>query len=146
MKGFMKFICAILAACSVISLVACTGNIAESNREEASSSSMISKPENNPATSSEPEDGDESLPMDGIYIVYNLGDCDVASLTAKNQKVTTGEQYELYVPHLPVLSNYEFVGWKNVLTGEMYPNSGTFTSNVNVYLEAVWVVYGPSIQ
>ena len=84
----------------------------------------------------------------GKYVKFMVGcmlDCPLAYLPSNRQEVENGQAYTLYTPQVPVLSSYQFVGWKNVITGEMYPASGTFSGENSVYLEAVWIVYGPSV-
>ena len=148
MNSWKKFLGLVMATACLATLVACSnGEDEDSDSPLADGSTIVSGTPNNAGSgtggSTTPEDEVEGI--EGTYIIYDLGDCPLAYLPSNRQEVENGQAYTLYTPQVPVLSSYQFVGWKNVITGEMYPASGTFSGENSVYLEAVWIVYGPSV-
>ena len=147
MKSWKKFLGLVMATACLATLVACSKDEEEdSDSPLADGSTIVSGTPNNAGGgtggSTTPDDVES---IDGTYIIYDLGDCPLAYLPSNRQEVENGQAYTLYTPQVPVLSSYQFVGWKNVITGEMFPASGTFSGENSVYLEAVWIVYGPSV-
>ena len=145
MKKFIKFASVILAIVSVMAFSACKNEQLLGQEGEASGSIIVS-PEKNPQNDSSSNGGDDVESVQGIFIVYDLGECKEAYMPTLRQELTTSGSYTLYTPSLPTLSRYEFKGWKNVLTGETYTKTATFDGTANVYLQAVWIVYGPAVS
>ena len=152
MKNIKKWLSLALVTVCVAAFAACAKDDGDDTAggSLADGSTIVSGTPNNTG-GSESGSGGSTTPDDdvdgieGTYIIYDLGDCPVATMPSNRQEVADGQAYTLYTPQVPILSNYEFVGWKNVITGEMFPVSGTFSGENNVYLEAVWVVYGPAV-
>lgn len=147
MKKYIKIICLILLlAFSTTILFAC--NNSESNSGNAGSNTIISGNTGNSGNENpdkEPTE-DDDIVISGVYIIYNLGDCPDAVMKNLRQTVSNGQSYTLYEPFLPVNSHYGFVGWKNVVTGEMCEPEGVFNGDSSMYLVAVWDYYGPAVK
>ena len=151
MKKLRKLLCFLALVAAFGAAVACGGDKGNSS---SSSSSLVSSDSSSQSSSVDPADssitedssiGDGIEEITGVYIIYDLGDCPIATMKSTRQEVTTGEAYTLYTPHVPVLSNYGFIGWKNVVTGEIVENEGVYEAEVSTYLIAVWEVYGPAV-
>lgn len=147
-KKILITIAAAIAAATAFS--ACGGNDEDNGNEEKYAPGNTLESGDNVPSGSQPGDDSENdnndpEPETGVYIVYDLGDCPEASMKSLKTSVKKGENYVLDTPYLPILSQYAFVGWKNALTGKMVASTGVFDSESSIYLQAVWVMYGPEV-